>query len=106
MNRDANLLEMQSRLLRLDHEILLLKFKAEEARPNVMAECCCYVKELREQYEALAYQLQVLKEVEGDAWVELQTAVDGALRDLYCRAELVGTWVRLRLVDCFSVGVP
>jgi len=106
MSKNENLKNIESQLLRLDHEIFMLKFKAEEAMPNVMAECYRYIQMLRQQYQSIDTRLQNLRKAKGKAWREQSNAMDDALRELDCLIESIGMEVRIRLADGFGSRYP
>jgi hypothetical protein len=101
--RQAYLLGAESQLLVLDHEILVLKFRVEEAEPGLMTNYYKYVINLRDRYNALEAQLQAFRETEQDNWMDLQTVIDSALYDLRCLTASICTWVRLQLPSSYYV---
>jgi len=97
-----NLLQIESQLLRLDHEILLLKFKAEEANPTVMNECYRYVNVLRDQYRSVESQTQALRKAKGRVTKAQFAAVNNALEELNGLISTIGMRVRIQYVDSFG----
>ena len=106
MSKKENLKKIESQLLQLDHEIFMLKFKAEEAMPNVMAECYRYVNTLRHHYQSMDTRLQALKKAKGDAWTEQSRAMEDALRELDGLVASIGVQIRIRLADGFGSRYP
>lgn len=102
MNSRDNLRQIETQLLKLDHEILMLKFKAEEANPEVMTECYRYVNVLRDQYRSIESQTQVLRKAKGHATKKQYAAVNDALNDLNCLINSIGMNIRLIFRDSFS----
>lgn len=102
MNAIDNLQQMETQLLRLDHEILILKFKAEEANPDVMTECYGYVNVLRDQFRSIESQMQSLRKAKGRATKKQYAAVNDALNELNCLINSIGMHVRLLFRDSFS----
>lgn len=102
MKTSDNLLQIESQLLRLDHEILMLKFKAEEADPAVMNECYRYVNVLRDQYRSVESQMQALRKAKGGATKEQYAAVNNALEELNCLSSSIGMRVRIQFIDSFG----
>ena len=102
MKPSDNLLQIESQMLRLDHEILMLKFKAEEANPTVMNECYRYVNVLRDQYRSVETQMQALRKAKGSVTKEQFAAVNSALDDLNCLISSIGMRVRIQFVDSFG----
>jgi hypothetical protein len=102
MKPSDNLLQIESQLLRLDHEILMLKFKAEEANPTVMKECYRYVNVLRDQYRSVESQTQALRKAKGKITQEQFAAVNESLEELNCLANSIGMRVRIQFVDSFG----
>ncbi len=106
MRKNESLKKIESQLLRLDHEIFMLSFRAEEAMPNVMAECYRYIQTLRQQYQTIDTRLQKLRKARGSAWKEQSNAMDDALRELDCLIESIGMQVRIRLAAGFGSRYP
>jgi len=106
MNESTNFLEFESQLLMLDHEILMLKFKAQEANPVVMTECYRYVNALRDQYKSLESRLQTLRKAKGKASKEQYAAMNDALRELDCMVGSIGMRIRIQYADSFSGRYP
>ena len=102
MKTSENLLQIESQLLRLDHEILLLKFKAEEANPTVMNECYRYVNVLRDQYRSVESQTQALRKTKGRVTKAQFAAVNNALEELNGLISTIGMRVRIQYVDSFG----
>jgi uncharacterized protein YlxW (UPF0749 family) len=106
MKDSENLLQVESQLLRLDHEILMLKFKAEEADPDVMAEFYRYVHVLQEEYRSLETQLQALQKAKDDATKEQYSAMNNAMEEMNCLVSSIGMHIRIQLADRFSCRYP
>jgi hypothetical protein len=102
MKPSDNIRQIESQLLKLDHEILMLKFKAEEANPDVMAECYRYVNVLRDQYRTVESQMQILRKARGKITKKQFDAVNEALNELNCLISSIGMHVRLQFRDSFS----
>jgi hypothetical protein len=102
MKLNDNLRQIESQLLRLDHEILLLKFKADEANPEVMTECYRYVNVLRDHYRTIESQMQTLRKAKGNIPKKQYEAVNEALNELNCLISSIGMHVRLQFRDSFS----
>lgn len=102
MKTSDNLQQIESQMLRLDHEILMLKFKAEEANPDVMTECYRYVNVLRDQYRSIESQMQALRKAKGHATKNQYAAVNDALNELNCLISSIGMRVRIQFSDSFS----
>ncbi len=102
MQTSDNLLQIESQLLRFDHEILMLKFKAEEADPSVMNECYRYVNVLRDQYRCVESQMQALRKTKGHVTKKQYAAVNDALEELNHLISSIGMRVRIQFVDSFS----
>jgi hypothetical protein len=102
MKPSDDLRQIESQLLMLDHEILMLKFKAEEANPDVMTECYRYVNVLRDQFRSIESQMQALRKAKGHATKKQYAAVNDALNELNCLINSIGMHVRLQFRDSFS----
>ena len=102
MKTSDNLLQIESQLLRLDHEILMLKFKAEEANPSVMNECYRYVNVLQDQYRSVESQMQALRKDKDGGTKEQVAAVNNALDELNCLINSIGMRVRIQFVESFG----
>ncbi len=105
MYRSADILRFESQMLRLDHEILSLKFMVEEAKPDVMADCYKYVQLLRHRYETLQSHFQAFKEDESDIHTERFTTIDQALQELSLLVGSTSLLLRFRLADSFYYRV-
>jgi uncharacterized FlaG/YvyC family protein len=86
----------------MDHEILMLKFKAEEASPTVMNECYRYVNVLRDQYRSVESQMQALRKAKGHITKKQYDAVNDAMEELNCLISSIGMRVRIQYVDSFG----
>jgi hypothetical protein len=97
--RETYLQDVVAQLLKLNFEITLMKFRVEQALPEVMRECYCHVKPLLDQYQAAETQIQTLEEEQGESWVDLRPEIDRSLQELSDSFESVGTLVRMRLAE-------
>jgi hypothetical protein len=106
--RETYLQDVVAQLLKLNFEITLMKFKVEQAMPEVMRECYCHVKSLRDQYRSVETQIQVLEEEQGETWEDLCPEIDRGLRELSDAFESVGNLVRMRLAEdfCLPIDLP
>jgi hypothetical protein len=105
--REIYLQDVVAQLLKLNFEIILMKFRVEQAMPEVMRECYCHVKPLLDQYQAVETQIQALRGEPSETWVELCPGIDRGLQELSDSLESVGTLVRMRLCEevCFPVDL-
>ena len=97
--RETYLQDVVAQLLKLNFEITLMKFKVEQALPEVMRECYCHVKSLRDQYQGVESQIQALEEEQGETWEDICPEIDRGLRELSDAFESVGNLVRMRLAE-------
>lgn len=95
--RKMYLSDVTRQLLLLDYEITLLKFRVEEAIPEVMRECYGQVRGLLEQYELVEAQVRDLEEMPEDAWTDHCAEVDRALGQLLNLFLLARSWITMRL---------
>ena len=102
--REIYLQDVVAQLLKLNFEITLMKFKVEQAMPEVMRECYCHVRSLRDQYRIVETQVQALEEEQDETWVDLCPEIDRGLQELSDSFESVGTLVRMRLSE--DVYIP
>jgi uncharacterized protein involved in exopolysaccharide biosynthesis len=99
MNRAAELLRFESRMFRLEHEILSLKFMIEESKPDVRAEYYKYVRLLRSRYGNLQSQLTAFKGDLTNIPKEKFTTIDQALNELSLLVGSTSAMLRLRLAE-------
>jgi hypothetical protein len=106
--RETYLQDVVAQLLKLNFEITLMKFRVEQAMPEVMRECYSHVKFLRGQYRAVETQIQTLEEEQGESWVDLCPGIDRGLQELSDAFESVGNLVRMRLAEevCLPMDLP
>lgn len=106
--RETYLRDVVAQLLKLNFEITLMKFKVEQAMPEVMRECYCHVKSLRDQYQGVENQIQTLEEEQAETWEDLCPEINRGLRELSDTFESVGNLVRMRLAEevCPPIDLP
>lgn len=97
--RETYLRDVVAQLLKLDFEITLMKFKVEQAMPEVMRECYCQVRSLQDQYRFVETQIQALGEEQDETWVDLCPEIDRGLQELSDSFASVGILIRMRLSE-------
>lgn len=91
--------DVTAALLKMDFEILRLRFRVEEAMPEVRRTCYRHIKFLRDQYNFTEIQVKQLEQTEEEDWRDCCEGVERSLDELSVSLEAVGTLVRNRLND-------
>lgn len=99
MNSSIDLLRFESQMLRLDHEILSLKFMVENAKPDLRAECYKYVRLLRKRYKTLQTLFQVYKEHNDNFPIRRTSTIEQALQDFSLLVGSTSLLLRKKLTD-------
>jgi hypothetical protein len=86
-------------LLKMDFEILRLRFGVDEAMPEVRRTCYQHVKFLRDKYNFTETQVNRLEHADEEAWRDYCEGVEESLAELRVSLQTVGTLVRNRLND-------
>lgn len=96
---EQNIQDAIKRLLMIDHEITVLKFKVEEAMPQVRKECYQHVRLLTQEHKAVLAKVRALQEAADDSWEDQRDQLERSLQALMRSLGSVGALVRGRLAD-------
>lgn len=98
--RETYLRDLVVQMLKVNHEIMVLAFRVEEAVPEVRRGCYQHVRILRACYTDVESMVQPFIEGQQDeAWSERYSEIDCALQELVRLLDCEGTAIRERLSD-------